>query len=126
MALGIIFTALFASAFGIMYMFYTTRNRERMTMIENGASAELFKSPKALKEPRARRNNSAIKFTLKFGLFLIGIGLGFVLTVFFGDYFTETWQPLFAVGAAFIFGGLGLVAGFLIGRSIDKKDKTEQ
>ena len=44
MALGIIFTALFASAFGIMYMFYTTRNRERMAMIENGANPELFKS----------------------------------------------------------------------------------
>jgi H+/gluconate symporter-like permease len=121
MALGIIFTALFASAFGIMYMYFTTRNRERMAMIEKGESIELFTKTATKEKPK--RNYSAIKFTLKFGLFLIGIGIGFIFTVFFGQEFEEELRALFAVGSAFICGGLGLVAGYLIGRLIDKRDK---
>jgi len=123
MALGIIFTALFASAFGIMYMFYTTRNRERMAMIENGASAELFRAPKQLKEARSKKNYSTIKFTLKFGLFLIGIGIGFIITVFMGEYVPTDLHALFGVGSAFVCGGAGLIAGFFLGRQIDKRDE---
>ena len=120
MALGIIFTALFASAFGIMYMYYTTRNSERMAMIEKGASAELFKASRNQEKPK--RNYSALKFTLKFGLFLIGIGIGFVLTVLIDQAFSVNEVELLSVGTVFVCGGIGLVIGYFIGRSIDKKD----
>jgi len=125
MALGIIFTALFASAFGIMYMYYTTRNRERMAMIENGASAELFRAPRQIKEAKTKKNYSAIKFTLKFGLFLVGIGIGFIITVFVGEHVPLDLHALFGVGSAFVCGGIGLVVGYFAGRAIDKRDALE-
>ena len=120
MALGIIFSALFASAFGIMYMFFTTRNRERMAMIEKGTSIELLKSPRV--KEKTKRNYSAIKFTLKFGLFLVGIGIGFIITVFMGEIVPIDLHALFGVGSAFVCGGLGLVSGYFLGRLIDKRD----
>ena len=125
MALGIIFTALFASAFGIMYMYFTTRNRERMAMIDKGASIDLIKGTRQVKEPKTRKSYSALKFTLKFGLFLVGIGIGFIITVLLGDEFSPDMEALFGVGSAFVCGGIGLVAGFFIGRSIDKRDEHE-
>ena len=126
MALGIIFTALFASGFGIMYMLYTTRNKERMAMIEKGASAELFKAPRQIKEARSKKNYSALKFTLKFGLFLVGIGIGFVLTVLMDQSFSVDEIEMLSVGTVFVCGGIGLVDGYLIGRSTDKRDEQKQ
>ena len=42
----IAFIALFATVFGIMYVHYTTRNKERMALIEKGADASLFNTGK--------------------------------------------------------------------------------
>ena len=38
------FIAFLASVFGIFYVFVTTRNKERMSLIEKGAEASLFDS----------------------------------------------------------------------------------
>jgi hypothetical protein len=38
----IAFIALFATVFGIMYVHYTTRNKERLALIEKGADASLL------------------------------------------------------------------------------------
>ena len=40
------FIALFATVFGIMYVFYTTRNKERLALIDKGADASLFNTGK--------------------------------------------------------------------------------
>ena len=34
--------SVFATIFGVIYLYLTTRNRERMAMIEQGADPELF------------------------------------------------------------------------------------
>lgn len=117
MQVAAIFIALFASAFGVFYMFYVTRNKERMALIEQGADASLFKTTK---EPRERRNFSYIKFTLKFGMFLIGLGIGFIFSVLFVQAIPLVDQDLFTVGSVFVFGGLGLVIGYFVGLRIDK------
>ena len=45
-ATAITFIALFAAIFGIMYVYYTTRHKERMALIEKGADASLFNTGK--------------------------------------------------------------------------------
>lgn len=87
-------------------------------MIEQGTQVSLFKETK---QPRERKTYNHIKFTLKFGMFLIGLGLGFVLAVLIEQAFMINQIELFVVGFVFIFGGLGLVSGYFLGFHMDKK-----
>ncbi len=118
MEVALIFVALFASAFGIFYMYYITRNKERMAMIDQGL--ELTKE-KVRREPRERRSNGNIRFLLKFGMFLIGLGLGFVVASLLDKLFFIELQEIFIIGVVFIFGGAGLISGFFISRQLDKE-----
>ena len=59
---------LFASIFGIMYVHLTTRNKERMALIEKGATADLF-----------NKQDGDGKKWLKIGIMAIGVGLGIIL-----------------------------------------------
>ena len=112
--------AMFASAFGIFYMFFMTRNKERMVMIEQGNSLSFGKEKR---EPRPRRTYNPIKFALKFGMFLIGIGIGFVVAILLDQAFMIDQIEMFIIGIVFVFGGLGLVSGYILGRKIDQKDQ---
>jgi hypothetical protein len=134
MAVAIIFVALFASAFGMYYLFITARNRERMGLIEKGADPSYFTFPR---EPVARKQkpgNSSVKFTLKSGMLIIGTGVGFILSflLYRGTYtpgyndYMEGMSPLLIIGTVFVCGGLGLVAGFYMGRAIDRKDRIKE
>jgi hypothetical protein len=124
MEAAFVFVVFFLSVFGVFYLYITTRNRERMAMIEKGVDPALFASvrmPKALNGGA----NSRIKFTLKAGMFLIGIGIGFVVSVFFNDTVDHEIFPIMVMGIIFICGGAGLVSGFYMGRNLDKKDVKE-
>lgn len=99
----IIPVSFFAFVFAMFYVFFSTRNKERMAMIEKGVDSSLFK----------QQLPSAKYFVLKVGLLFIGVALG----VLFG-YFLESGAGM-EEGAAyvsmiFLFGGLGLVGGYLI------------
>ena len=110
----IVFLALFGTIFGIAYVFLSTRNRERLALIEKGVDASLFAS-KGTKF-------SIAKFILNIALLFMGIGAG----IFFGDYLSETldMQGEIAIPSMlFIFGGLGLVVGFFITRNLEKKEE---
>ncbi|MEI6274607.1 MAG: DUF6249 domain-containing protein [Prolixibacteraceae bacterium] len=92
--------ACFAMIFGIVYVIVTARNRERMSLIEKGADPKLFESIK-------RTSTGGI---LKWGLLLVGIGLG----IFFATLFVQSGMD---EGAAYpamicIFGGAGLLTAY--------------
>ncbi len=109
----IVFLALFGTVFGIAYVFLTTRNKERLALIEKGMDASMF----ATKGPKF----SIAKFILNIALFFIGIGIG----VFFGNYMAETMnldEDFMIPSMLFIFGGLGLVVGFFITRKLEEKE----
>ncbi len=89
-------------------------------MIEQGTEASMFKTSNP-RQPRERRTYNHIKFTLKFGMFLIGIGLGFVLAVILNESLNIEEIEMAVIGLVFIFGGLGLVTGYFLGLRIDKK-----
>ncbi|MCD6347508.1 MAG: hypothetical protein J7L96_08835 [Bacteroidales bacterium] len=120
MGVAIIFVALFASAFGIFYMFFITRNKERMAIIDHGNNVSFSKEKR---EPREKRSYGSIKLALKFGMFLIGIGVGFVVAVLLDQAFVIKEIEIFIIGIVFIFGGLGLVSGYFLGRRIDQRNQ---
>jgi hypothetical protein len=95
--------AFFALVFGSWYVFVTTRNKERLALIEKGASPDLFKT---------KPEHGSGYNTFKYGLFLIGIALGIIA----GFYLTEGGmdeEPAY-FSMIFLFGGIGLVASFLL------------
>jgi hypothetical protein len=109
----IAFIALFATVFGIMYLHYTTRNKERMALIEKGADASLFKTGKSGTGTSANWN----KVTLKTGMFLIGIALGILMAAILssgGFLFEGANYPSMIL----LFGGLSLVLFYIIDRKV--------
>ncbi len=103
----IVSVAAFAGIFGIVYVYLTARNRERMLMIERGTDAsKLF--------------NSRIRLqvqTLKFGMLFIGISLGILVgNVLYKKY--DLGREVAYFSMIFLFGGLSLITHFLIDRKI--------
>ncbi len=106
----IVSIAFFATIFGFIYLFYTTRHKERMALIEKGADASLF--------AKVREGGKFIKMakmTLKAGMFLMGIGLGIVAGAMLDSFGVMTSGANFT-SMIFLFGGLSLVLYYLIER----------
>jgi hypothetical protein len=93
----------FASLFGIAYVFLTTRHRERMSMLEKGHNAAIFET-------------SSTGSTLKFGMLFTGIAIG-ILTGYALNQLTGLEETVAFVSMVFLFGGLSLIINYLI----DKK-----
>jgi F0F1-type ATP synthase membrane subunit c/vacuolar-type H+-ATPase subunit K len=107
----IAFIALFATVFGIMYVHYTTRNKERLALIEKGADASLFNTGK-----EGKSIISWGKFTLKIGMLLIGIGLGIIAGAILDSAAVFPSEAAGYFSMVLIFGGLSLVLFYLIDR----------
>ncbi|WP_316830311.1 DUF6249 domain-containing protein [Pedobacter aquatilis] len=101
-----LFLGAFAMVFGIRYL----SNKEKMAMIERGIDPGIGKSM-----PRPY-------LSLKFGLLLVGLGVGLLVALFtvrgvFGPDMThseEGQSVAIYFGCLGIFGGLGLITSFLI------------
>ena len=105
--------AMFAMIFGIVYL----SKRERMAMIERGM------------DPRRYKPQSAPFQNLKWGLLLIGSGLGLFLAFLldhtvFNKYDDDNPAIYFALIA--IFGGLGLFFSYLIEKKDQDKNGVEK
>lgn len=102
----------FASFFGVFYVFLTTRNKERLALIEKGADAKLFNTGKVYNLKNA---------SLSLGMFLIGIALGII-----GGALLK-YNTMLDPGSAyslsiFFFAGLSLVIYFFVARKLEDKD----
>ena len=98
----VVCTGMFAMIFGIVYLY----KRERMAMIERGM------------DPRSHKPKSAPYQYLKWGLLLIGAGVGLFLSFIlvntcFAGYDDDS-KPAIFFSLIAIFGGLGLLISFLI------------
>ena len=106
--------SMFAMVFGIVYL----HKRERMAMIERGMDPRSYK-------PRSQTYN-----TLKWGMFLIGAGLGLFLAYVLDHTWFESMNrdennPAIYFALIALFGGLGLFISFLIERKAEPQ-KIEQ
>lgn len=105
----------FVMVFGIIYLF----KRERMAMIERGM------------DPRIYKPQAAPYQNLKWGLLLIGAGLGLFLAFILDEtVFVKTENNNEAIYFALIavFGGLGLFISYLVEKKevLDKNKRTEE
>ena len=105
------FIAFLAVIFGIYYVHITTRNKERMSLIEKGADASLFNTGKEGQKSLFNWN----KVTLKIGMFLMGIALGIIagaILSYAGVLNEDANYP----AMIFFFGGLSLVLFYVVDR----------
>ena len=103
----LITTVVFATIFGIIYIIVTARNKERMALIEKGADPKLFESVK-------KTSTGGI---LKWGLLLVGIGLGtFSAMLLVQAGLEEGAYPAMIC----LFGGAGLI----VAHRMEQKSET--
>ena len=104
--IAIIFT--FGTAFGVIFYYLHTRNKQRLAMLEKGVDPRTFC-------PKPTANKFA---SLKWSLLLIGVAIG----LFIGSVIEHSTD--LEEGAQFamvlLFGGLGLLAYFFIVRKNDQ------
>jgi hypothetical protein len=103
------FLTFFGTLFGVLYFYFTTRNRERLALIEKNADPALFKT-----EP----TNVFKKFSIKIGMLFIGGGFGVlvgnILTVS-----TRLEEPVAYISMIFMFAGAGLILSYFVARKVD-------
>ena len=117
-----ILAIIFGSIFGVFYLFFSTRNKERLALIEKGMEAKIF-SRGNLKNPAPFWK----VFILNLSVLLMGIGFGFLTAMILESaldlkHYHE--GPLYA-GTIFLSAGLGLFVGFTLTKKLDKEETSE-
>jgi DMSO reductase anchor subunit len=101
--------AFFAMILGIVYMSY--RKKERMALIQSGRDASILK------------NDGRCYSSLKWGLLLLGVGLGLLIAEFLAKYEVMSQEAAY-FSMASIFGGMALIIDFFI-EKVRKEEKQE-
>jgi uncharacterized membrane protein YczE len=103
----------FLAIFGIVYLYLSTRNKERLALIEKGADASIFMS----------RNQSTTSFSkiilLNMALLLMGIGVGVFLALLLSTYTSLNEDALYPA-TIFTMAGSALFIGFNMTKNLDK------
>ncbi len=99
--------AFFLAIFAILYVYWTTRTKERLALIEKGTDASIFKVESS-------------KYALvKWGIFLIALSVG-VIT---GYALSGVIDEVAAFFTMILFcGGLGLIVAYFITNTLSKKE----
>ena len=128
MEVAIVFMFLFAVIFGIFYLYFSTRNKERLALIDKGVDATIF--------IKGQQNRKAAPFwkvlILNLGLlvFAIGVGilLGSLLNYNFGYSGSYQDRPInyinaetFYSASIFLCAGAALLIGFKITNNLDQE-----
>jgi hypothetical protein len=102
------------SIFGIFYLYYSTRNKERLALIEKGAEASIFVRGKQEKAPPFWKI-----LILNLALLLMGIGSGIMIGGILRANFNVNWD-IAMPGSIFLMAGTGLLIGFFLTKQLDK------
>ncbi|QOG03026.1 DUF6249 domain-containing protein [Flavobacterium sp. MDT1-60] len=105
--------SMFLMIFGIVYLFFSTRNRERMALIEKGVDASIF-----LKG--AGKGPAWKVFVVNLAFLLIGSGVGIFLALLITTY-TSLDDDAVYPSIIFIMAGVGLLGGFRTAKDLDKE-----
>lgn len=107
----IIVALVFGTIFGISYLYYSTRNKERLALIDKGADASIFNQGRRSGVPMWKI------MILNIALLLVGIGLA----VFIAALLTEAGldEDVAYPGTIFVMAGLGLFAGYTLTKKLE-------
>ena len=115
MEVAVVFMFLFAIIFGIFYLFFSTRNKERLALIEKGVDAKIF-----MQGERKKSTLTGRIIVLNLALLLMGIGLGIFLGLII-DTYTSINEDAVYPAMIFLMAGVGLFAGFNITKKLDNE-----
>lgn len=111
----IVIPIIFGVIFAIAYLYFSTRNKERLALIEKGADASIF--------VKGRREGAAPFWKiiiLNISLLLIGIGLAiFVASILV--YSLGMDNEVAYPGTIFTLAGVGLLVGFSMTKHLEKE-----
>ena len=110
---GIVFIAFFMVIFGIAYLKYSTRNKERIALIEKGADASIFFSEK-------KKFTTPIWKIIVLNLALLSMGIG--IGIFMGGllhYNFKVEEQIAFPGTIFLMAGIGLFTGFTMTKKLE-------
>ena len=113
----VIVLIIFGAFFGVVYLFFSTRHKERLSLIEKGADASLFYS--------AKKKKTLPWITLKIGMLFVGIAVGTAIGILINNSVSSMdfqLERLFIFSMIFLFGGISLIWNFMIERKLRKKD----
>lgn len=106
----------FIVVFAITYLYFSTRNKERMALIEKGADASIF-----VKGKQERTSTVGKVLVLNLALLLMGIGAGIMIGGILASSLNVEWD-IAMPGSIFLMAGTGLLIGFFITKKMDKED----
>lgn len=97
----------FLALFAILYVYWTTRTKERLALVEKGVDAGIFKV-------------SGSKYALlKWGIFLIALAVGVISGYALANVIDEV-AAFFTM--ILLFGGIGLIVAYIITNVLSKKE----
>jgi hypothetical protein len=98
--------AFFLATFAILYVYWSTRTKERLALIDKGLDVSIFK-------------NACTKYNLlKWGIFLISLGVGVLAAYALAQVMNEV-AAYFAM--ILLVGGVGLIVANLITNKLEKE-----
>ena len=122
-----VLAVIFGSIFGVFYLYFSPRNKERLALIEKGADASIFMKGSA---------KNAAPFwkilILNLGLLAMGIGVGILLGTLLSYNFgyNGSWENrpqnaidygVFYAASIFLCSGGALLIGFNLTKKLDKE-----
>jgi flagellar biosynthesis protein FliQ len=109
-----VFISLFLVIFGIAYLYLSTRNKERLALIEKGADASIFMKGNQRTAPVWK------VLILNVALLLMGIGIGAFIALLLNNY-TSLQEHTVYPATIFFMAGVGLFVGFNMTKNLDKE-----
>lgn len=100
--------ALFFLIFAILYVYYTTRTKERLALVEKGKNANVFQ----LDDPKFH--------ILKWGVVLIMLSVGIIGGYALSNVINEVVAYFTSI---LLFGGIGLTSAYFLTTSLSKKEE---
>ena len=104
--------SLFLAIFGIVYLYFSTRNKERLALIEKGADASIFMKGRQYTAPIWK------VLILNLALLLMGVGIGIFIASILNHMGVD--EEIAFPGTIFLMAGVGLFAGYTLTKNIDK------
>ncbi len=114
MEVSIVFITFFIVVFGIFYLFYSTRHKERLALIEKDKDVNVFIGKRVVKSHIVWKI-----ILLNLSLLLMGIGFGILLGQLL--YSSGMQDEVAYPASIFIMSGIGLFSGFYITKSMIKQ-----